>query len=65
MVVVMVGMNYKLKRRKRRKMSVGEVNDENEGHLRNSSSVSFTEGRGTFSTLVSESKKCAKVKEDV
>ena len=52
MVVVMVGMNYKLKERNKSK---GDEKERNEQQVINTSSVSFTEGRGTFSTLFSTS----------
>ena len=58
LVVVMVGMNYKLKERKIRELPMGEGEDK---RVIKSSSVSFTEGRGTFSTLVSASPICSKI----
>jgi hypothetical protein len=61
MVVVMVGMNYKLKERGKE----GGGKEEEEKRVIKSSSVSFTEGRGTFSTLVSTSTKYEKRKVDL
>ena len=59
MVVLVVGMNYKLKERKQRKVDHGEGREMEGTKLIKSSSVSFTEGRGAFSTLVSAtSKQC-------
>ena len=58
----MVGMNYKLKERKIRELPMGEGEEK---RVIKSSSVSFTEGRGTFSTLVSASTKTIKRKVDV
>ena len=59
MVVVMVGMNYKLKERKIREVSIGEGEKK---RVSKSSSVSFTEGKGAFGTLVSAitSTRCGK-----
>jgi hypothetical protein len=62
MVVVMVGMNYKLKERKQRGVPMGEGEEKK---VIKSSSVSFTEGRGVFSTLVSASTRCGKRNLDV
>ena len=56
MVVVMVGMNYKLKERGREK----SWKEEKVKRVIKSSSVSFTEGRGIFSTIVSASTMCGK-----
>ena len=61
----MVGLNYNLKERTKRE---GERGGDKEGEGRQvirSSSVSFTEGRGTFSTLVSASTRALKKKVDV
>ena len=58
MVVVMVGMNYKLKERKIRELPMEEGEEK---RVIKSSSVSFTEGRGTFSNLVSASTMCSKI----
>ena len=44
--MVMVGINYKLKERNVREVPMGE-------REKSDQSVSFTEGRGAFSTLVS------------
>ena len=61
MVVVMVGMNYKMKERSKD----GDGKEEKVKSVTKSSSVSFTEGRGTFSTLVYASTKTIKRKVDV
>ena len=58
----MVGMNYKLKERKVRAGNGREGGNEEGKRLIKSSSVCFTERRGTFSTLVSASTKFVKVK---
>ena len=65
MVMVMVGMNYKLKARGGKKVKEGSGIEEEGKTVVKSSSISFTEGRGTFSTLVSASTKSIKSKVDV
>ena len=61
----MVGMNYKLKERKVREGKGREGENEEGKRLIKSSSVCFTEGRGTFSTLVSASTKFVKKRVDI
>ena len=64
MVVVMVGMNYKLKERNIREVSMGK---EEKKRVSKSSSVSFTERKGGFRTLVSAitTTRCGKRSVDV
>ena len=64
-VVVLVGMNYKLKDRGGKKVKEGSGIGEEGKTVIKSSSVSFTDGRGTFSTLVSASTKSIRGKVDV
>ena len=65
MVAVVVGMSYKLKERKVRGVRGVEEESEEGKQLIKSSSVCFTEGRGTSSTHVSASNKFVKRKVDV
>ena len=65
MVVLVVGMNYKMKERKEGEDNLGELKEGKGRKVIQSSSVSFTERRGTFSSIVSPCNKQSRRKVDV
>ena len=65
MVVVVVGMNYRMKGRKEGEDNIEETNKGEGRKVIQSSSVSFTERRGTFISIVSPCTKQSRKKVDV
>ena len=65
MVVVVVGMNYKMKEWKEGDDNLGELKEGKGRKVMQSSSVNFTEIRGTFSSIVTNCNKQSKKKVDV
>ena len=65
MVLVVAGMNYTMKERKKWKTTPEDKKEETEEKVILSSSVRFSERRGAFSTLMSGGPKQCRKKVDV